>query len=625
MHRRPMTTEVFERAIVTGAKMLGGKMDVVVQFEGNEACTDGNVIFLPAIYGHELYLTDEEISFSRGYYHHECAHIMFTPRSLHEKIRDIRIDKDELYATLLNIVEDCRIEKLWLAEYEGSLQFLSDVHDRIDMDTFSAIVATQVTATDDEDAVLNGNSYVRMPISYMGPQSMTWFSGQAKGYAGKWSQHCWKSFKPDQLDHLREYYSWIEAVETPEEAISVAQQIADAMREYDKDGMAPCQIKVRTQAKEWEDMHDDRLLADGDAEPVIDITKPFNIEAKAYMEQITRHDHEQAPHFHGNRGDAIYRPYTTAGDRVFSPGDWQGLGGGELKWSLYGATTPSEQMFGKDALKNGLKHYVELSKMVGGKISVMRRKIQRGFVAQITRRWDSGHMDGRLDPGRLVRAFNLHPDVFRKRQRTPEIDTDVQILIDGSSSMRGERMKSAMAMGYALSKTMEGIGVGNEALLFLGGNWNSQEVRELEAKEQGFSRYYPLQVLAVKPFDMRVAKCLPFFGTGTTLSHADTPLTDALYLTYPRLEKRHADRKIIILVTDGQPNSQDTARQAIRTMQKKGIEVVAVGIGDDYIGRWCDRSVVVEDVDVLASKVMDDFAKMLLGENFVASNERRVA
>lgn len=33
----------------------------------------------------------------------------------------------------------------------------------------------------------------------------------------------------------------------------------------------------------------------------------------------------------------------------------------------------------------------------------------------------------------------------------------------------------------------------------------------------------------------------------------------------------------------------------------------------------------MEDVDALASKVMDDFAKMLLGENFKASNERRVA
>ena len=50
---------------------------------------------------------------------------------------------------------------------------------------------------------------------------------------------------------------------------------------------------------------------------------------------------------------------------------------------------------------------------------------------------------------------------------------------------------------------------------------------------------------------------------------------------------------------------------------------MGIGIGDDYIGDWCDRNVVVRNIDDFGTAVMDDFARMLLGERFNAKNERR--
>ena len=283
----------------------------------------------------------------------------------------------------------------------------------------------------------------------------------------------------------------------------------------------------------------------------------------------------------------------------------------------------------QDFLNSPNTHFDDIVRRSRSELSVMRRKIQRAFLAKRSRDWVGGYEYGRLNNRMLTSAYQGSHDVWRQRTDAPEMDTAVQILVDASGSMSGRRIKMATTTAIALCQTLDGIGCATEVLSFAGvGYVDLQPIFKWEDFEMpaGFSRCHGQWLLGHKTFDQPLRLAKGSLGQMVDSTDGGTPTADAVYIARPRLMERTEDRKIMIIVTDGLPNSPDEASKAIQRTQAKGVEVVGIGIGSNFIGNWCDRSVWVKDPSDLASKVMDDFAKMLLrNERFNANNKKGVA
>ena len=142
---------------------------------------------------------------------------------------------------------------------------------------------------------------------------------------------------------------------------------------------------------------------------------------------------------------------------------------------------------------------------------------------------------GRLDPKRLAEAPTLG-QVFSKRELGDEVNTAVYMLIDRSSSMSGAPYNMAVSAAVVFGLIAENYGVKVGASMF--------------------SDY----IVKVNGFDKRWrdrCKWIPIAPIGGTLMAA------AIYHGAAELAKDSSERKILFIVTDGSPRSDEEVRGAI--------------------------------------------------------------
>jgi cobalamin biosynthesis protein CobT len=168
--------------------------------------------------------------------------------------------------------------------------------------------------------------------------------------------------------------------------------------------------------------------------------------------------------------------------------------------------------------------------MVKGNAS--RMGLQRALLARALRKaeldtFEGGRTAGRLDRRAGSRLLAGSPAVFGKRTISEGYDTDVEILIDGSSSMRGQAATAAASLALVIAQAASQVGVDCFAHVF--GDTGLQEVtagkRKPDVKLFGYA--------AIKP-------------TG------GTPLTENLIrVAHMQAARAQGKRRIIFVVTDG--------------------------------------------------------------------------
>ena len=163
---------------------------------------------------------------------------------------------------------------------------------------------------------------------------------------------------------------------------------------------------------------------------------------------------------------------------------------------------------------------------------------------------------GRLDPRRLHRIGVQDTSVFLRYGKCDETSTAVHLLIDNSGSMAQKinlTTSACHAVAVALS-AIPHVSVGVTAFpAFI-----SPE------REVGV---FPMVRQGGRVNDRFI---LPANNT--------TPLTESLWWVMQELLPRPEARKLLIVLTDGQPDCLETAKQAVETAGRVGIEVLGIGI-----------------------------------------------
>ena len=194
----------------------------------------------------------------------------------------------------------------------------------------------------------------------------------------------------------------------------------------------------------------------------------------------------------------------------------------------------------------------------------------------------SGSRHGKLDTGRLYR-LNHDPKVFLRNGEKQGINTAVHILLDASSSMRN-RMELASQSCYGIANSLykiNGISVGVTAF----------------------------------PADARLnqmcATVCPMLKHGQSLHtnfclrpSGSTPMGEAIWWALAQCYPLTENRKIILIITDGKPDSVENTEKAIEHGKRLGFEFYGIGIeNQNILGLLPGSSKVITKLEELSPTI----------------------
>lgn len=216
-------------------------------------------------------------------------------------------------------------------------------------------------------------------------------------------------------------------------------------------------------------------------------------------------------------------------------------------------------------------------------------RFKRLFEAK-ARKHKSRHKTGRkLIRNSTVKLITRDPNLFIKKTITTTVDTHISIALDDSGSMQFDRKleishEAIAAIGLAAERTR---GVNFSACSFPG-TTNGRSVDVICTEKDRFSSISQ-RFKAIK-------------GEGSS-----TPMANGIIWSMEQCARSNNPRKIIIVLTDGQPNYGH--HQFVKDMVAKsishGVEVWGIGIGEDSVKDYFDDYMVINAIEELPQMLLN--------------------
>ena len=218
----------------------------------------------------------------------------------------------------------------------------------------------------------------------------------------------------------------------------------------------------------------------------------------------------------------------------------------------------------------------------------LRTRLQGLLQARTQKRCRIGRR-GALHPGSLHRLQTGNPRIFRREAEQTGLNTAVHILLDVSGSMSGAPIVLARQACFAVAKALENIKGVNPAVTAFPAMASTSSV-------------FPI---------MRHGQKVP--DSFDINASGGTPLAAALWWVMQTMLFLREQRKIILIITDGVPDSTHAATHVVGVAQKLGFEVYGLGIRDEHISHLLPQtSRVINDLPDLAPTMFDMLQDALL-------------
>ena len=210
-----------------------------------------------------------------------------------------------------------------------------------------------------------------------------------------------------------------------------------------------------------------------------------------------------------------------------------------------------------------------------------------GFVQSERQERRTHKYQGRkIDTGKLHRVASGDTRIFLRDQRREAVNTALHVLLDMSSSMSlDNRAKVAKEAAMALALALDRIpGVNQSLTVFPGPDVVTNGVRIPGV----------LQLLAPREHPRRLSGPL-----AQCHANGGTPMTEALYYAASRLVGGQEHRKTIMVITDGEPNDPASTKKAVTEIRQMGIETCGIGIGTMIVHDLFPEHAVIGSVQQL--------------------------
>ena len=525
------------QALPIVAAAYGRKFGVQVVVGGNRACTNGHRILIPAI-------SDDPNAkmLAWGYLTHEAAHLRFTDFQAGEGTRA----KGPVAKAILGVVEDIRIENAMMHPYPGA---------RITLDAlWQWLLAAGMTAPpkdgDRSAAVLVNTLIVMGRHRY---RNMPAFAAAANE-----AERVLRNRFPARFVH--QLFGLMAEIPSLRSTAGAAELTERMVALIEADAQEPPPPKPG----------DDEAAGDqapGDDEATGD-QAPGDDEAAG----------DQAPGDDAATGGQAPGDDAATGDQT--PGDDEAAGRdalrailsagqGDLPKDLFeevaqklnghtaGRCTPLLPSL-EDYQGNQVRGNARLAAVKGesAKLAARLQGLVQAHDLVRTRTVRRGHT---VSTRHLHRAAVGDDRIFQRKDTRAAPNTAIHLVLDLSESMERGPDRLALDAAMALALALEPMrGVSCAATAFPG--------RDKD----------PSVVTRIKSHGDRVAARA---GAFMQEARGGTPMSGALWYAAADLLARPEERKVILTLTDGDPNDWDSAAGMVTRATAAGIEMIGVGIG----------------------------------------------
>ena len=524
------------------ASILGRNYGVQVQIGGNLAYTDGNTIHIPSL---PLECDEELLHFARGYIDHESAHIRFTD---FEVLQEAKLDPVTHH--LWNSIEDWRVEEKLSAFYPGCKQHFRWLARKIfveDEDKKQEEPGDKPSSSILKYILLSVRSWnmedIKMPLQ----NTISFIDAHFQGLRL-------------QIDAVLERVH--ESCQNTQDAISYAREIAEIIKEWKPNETCASPIQSQSQSSKQEDTSashkrentDSSSSKQGTSESMSDEDMPQSHPQHPNGDQEadcgTNSKSETQSQHNDPTQDIADLFASKEGDLPKALGEQIGsiLQTGQADDQDMSITVATVGKVGhctvsQDEKESALRASVALRSRLHG---VLQAKIRQNGT--IGRR-------GSLSTRHLYRLQIGNSQVFKSKEEKNGYDTAVHILLDVSSSMSGTSLQLARQSCYAVVKALSSIkGINTAVTAFPSEGLVEHSVAPLMKHGEKIPQYFAIKAIG------------------------STPLAEALWWVMQTMQALRERRKIILILTDGVPNSVPNAMAALDIAQKTGFEVYGIGI-----------------------------------------------
>jgi hypothetical protein len=552
-----MNPNTLTNALPIVASAYGRKFGVSVQVGGDQAATDGKTIRIPSI-------DDTPISktLAWGYLAHEAGHVRHTDFSVWNEVAGHPLTK-----AITNILEDVRIESAMIGSYPGARQTLDAVLDW--MIGEGKIEAP--TIDQNPPAVLANALLVLARHRYRKQETLV-------GLARSAEQGLRQVFPTSFVHRLIGLMTEIPSLRTTLDSVELARKIVALIEEEAQEDVD--QSASREEQRAEKDDQTSTLDA-----PSSDLTGTKTGEAEDQGTESVEHGAKNLAPCTGTQ--ALQAVLSAGPDDL--PEDLfktvaEALGGSGNGRSTTVLPTLEEYagnaQHGRTALNRVKVHSAKLTARLQGLVQAHTltkcRTARRGRT---------------LSPTHLHRVAVGDSRVFVRREQKIAPNTALHLLVDLSGSMCGGQDSIALDAAMALALALEPIsGVSRAVTAF----------PSLQGRDDQVTRL-------LSHGDHASGRAGAFVQRG----RGSTPMTGALWFAAADLLSRNEERKVILALTDGDPDDWTSAKDLVERAVVAGIELIGVGIQHD-VRRLFPVAIQIQSIEDLKEELFRIAERMLL-------------
>lgn len=595
-----MVNQTFLNSFPIVAGVLGQNLDVAVRFEGHQAATNGKIIVLPNVES----VSDPDVLM--GFLSHEAAHVRFSNMALVSKTNS-PIEK-----SLLNIYEDQRVEIQIGAIYPGSIYFLKKTVlycEKELLENLSAMDPSSLNPVAVVLAFLNMDCRVRV-------------RGQVECQSDAFTlikMLADQIFGESFLDSLRQFDNRILDLQSTNDSLKLAQEVVHWLNhELASERKEPSQsqdgqkgVRQSNEANKPEqagskDSQDS--CQSGQSEHIAKTSDSQEADEELSSDSVTSSDDDPADHSDRRAlSKAIENLLNATPNELEDPMDISSHLAKKLSHQIdqdvkTGLAQDARDLTDRVYLtgSNPPVHLeangslpLKLYELAKSESSALRQQLRLLLETQSMgerRLLSSGRKLNHLKLSRL-QSNNLR--VFRTRSVQTQVDTAVHVLLDLSISMSDKKI-IALRAALALKLALDSIKACNSALTVFPCSTNSDRASQ-----------------AVLLHGEKLTSCTLSRFAGLN-AWGLTPLAEALCNVAMALSRTKEKRKIIIVITDGQPDNPRQTARILHRLKKSGVEIFGIGIVFD-VSSLFDRCITIQDSDQLQTTLLGLIRKLSIG------------
>lgn len=264
------------------------------------------------------------------------------------------------------------------------------------------------------------------------------------------------------------------------------------------------------------------------------------------------------------------------------------------------------------------KAKLAVQKHVGG----IQRNLERVLKVRENARYrleqERGHINAAA-LGKLASDQNYRLP-FKEFHRTDTTNVAVEILIDMSGSMHRGKILVATQAAIAMGEALLNLGIAFEVTGFHseGDSGLQNYVTQMSRNGQDTSRFNRTQ----ERIDFHVFKSFTnsrMYGLTQIQAYGNNTDGESVRMAAKRLAVQKQKRKILIVMSDGLPHDAGNwarlnadLQKAVGDIKAAGIECVGIGIQSDAVKRFYPEYVVINNIEDLPKAAMTKLSNILL-------------